>query len=81
MIGNKYAKWTNTKKNNFALDKAELLRWTKTLIDNTFIQLGQSIVKQIKGIPMGTNAAPQIADMYLLALEIKYVKCLSLIHI
>lgn len=44
------------------------------MIRNTYIALGDIVVRQKTGIPMGTNAAPQIADLYLLAQELKFIK-------
>ena len=35
------------------------------LIDNIFVQLGECLFGQIIGIPMGTNCAPLLADLFL----------------
>lgn len=42
---------------------SEVSRLIKVLIQNTFIKNGDSILRQSKGIPMGTNPGPQIADL------------------
>ena len=50
------------------------MEWINFLVGNTFISVGDFNVRQKMGIPMGTNAAPQIADLYLLAQEIRFMK-------
>ena len=35
------------------------------LLDNIFIRFGSKVYRQIVGIPMGTNCAPLIADLFL----------------
>ena len=39
------------------------------LLNNIYVQFGNTIYKQIVGIPMGTNCAPLIADLYLYGYE------------
>ena len=34
------------------------------LINNTYIRFGSKIYRQIVGIPMGTNCAPLVADLF-----------------
>ena len=35
------------------------------LLDNIYIRLGTKLYRQIVGIPMGTNCAPLVADLFL----------------
>ena len=35
------------------------------LLDNIFIRFGSKLYRQIVGIPMGTNCAPLVADLFL----------------
>ena len=35
------------------------------LLDNIFIRFGSKLYKQIVGIPIGTNCAPLVADLFL----------------
>ena len=35
------------------------------LLDNIFIRFGSKLYRQIVGIPMGTNYAPLVADLFL----------------
>ena len=36
------------------------------LLDNIFIRFGTKLYRQVVGIPMGTNCAPLVADLFLL---------------
>ena len=38
-------------------------------MDNIFIRFGSKLYKQIVGIPMGTNCAPLVADLFLFCYE------------
>ena len=35
------------------------------LLDNIFIKIGSKLYRQIVGIPMGTNCAPLVADLFM----------------
>ena len=39
------------------------------LLDNIFIRFGSKLYKQIVGIPMGTNCASLVADLFLFCYE------------
>ena len=39
------------------------------LLDNTFILFGTKLYRQVVGIPMGTNCAPLVADLFLFCYE------------
>ena len=39
------------------------------LIDNIFVQFGGRLFRQVIGIPMGTNCAPLLADLFLYSYE------------
>jgi hypothetical protein len=39
------------------------------LLDNIFVHFGESIYRQVIGIPMGTNCAPLVADLFLFCYE------------
>ena len=43
------------------------------LLDNIYIRFGTKLYRQIVGIPMGTNCAPFVADLFLLRYE-RYFK-------
>ena len=47
------------------------------LLDNIFIRFGTKLYRQIIGIPMGTNCAPLVADLFLFCFERDFIKTLS----
>ena len=48
------------------------------LLDNIFIRFGTKLYRQIIGIPMCTNCAPLVADLFLFCDERDFMKSLSL---
>ena len=46
------------------------------LIDNIFVEFGGQIFQQTIGIPMGTNLAPMLADLFLYSCEVEFVQSL-----
>ena len=53
---------------------AKILEYISFLIDNIFIRVGNRIFKQVIGIPMGTDCAPLLANLFLFFYEYKYIK-------
>ena len=47
------------------------------LLDNIFIRFGSKLYRQIVGIPMGTNCAPLVADLFLFCYERVFMLSLS----
>ena len=47
------------------------------LLDNIYIRFGTKLYRQILGIPMGTNCAPLVADLFLFYHERDFMKELS----
>ena len=47
------------------------------LLDNIFVHFGDSIYRQVIGIPMGTNCAPLIADLFLYCYERDFMSKLN----
>ena len=47
------------------------------LLDNIFIRFGSKLYRQIVGIPMGTNCAPLVADLFLFCHERDFMLSLS----
>ena len=47
------------------------------LLDNIFIRFGTKLYRQIIGIPMGTNCAPLVADLFLFCFERDFMNSLS----
>ena len=44
------------------------------LIDNIYVSIGNRVYKQCVGIPMGTDCAPLLANLFLFYYEYKYMK-------
>ena len=47
------------------------------LLDNIFIRFGMRLYRQIVGIPMGTDCAPLVADLFLFCYEKDFMLSLS----
>ena len=43
------------------------------LIDNIYVRFGSSVFRQVIGIPMGTNSAPMLADLFLHTFEYDFM--------
>ena len=46
-------------------------------LDNIFIRFGTKLYRQVVGIPMGTNCAPLVADLFLFCYERDFMMYLS----
>ena len=68
--------WFKTK-NSQQISKQDLINHINFLIDNIYIDVGGHIFRQKIGIPMGTDCAPFLANLYLYALEFKFLENLS----
>ena len=53
---------------------ADVIKMLEYLIDNIFVEFGGRIFQQTIGIPMGTNCAPLLADLFLYSYEAEFVK-------
>lgn len=72
----KKAQWSNkggSKNKRRAIDRDELKRLLKLLIDNIYVTFGDKVFRQFIGIPMGTDCAPFLANLYLYAKESKWI--------
>jgi hypothetical protein len=70
------ASW-NKRKNTHRVDKDTLITYINYLIDNIYITVGTHVFRQIIGIPMGTDCAPFLANLYLYALEYNFLDDLT----
>ena len=50
------------------------MRMIEFLVDNIFVEFGGKIFQQTVGIPMGTNCAPLLADLFLFSYEADFVE-------
>ena len=44
------------------------------LIDNIFVSFGGTLFQQVVGIPMGTNCAPLLSDLFLYSYESEFLQ-------
>lgn len=51
----------------------EIIKLLEYILNNSYAQYGQTIFQQINGIPQGNSASPLIADLTLMAMEVKFV--------
>lgn len=51
----------------------EIINLLEFILGNSFAQYGQKVYKQINGIPQGNSASPLIADLTLMAMEVRYI--------
>ena len=51
----------------------KICKMIEFLIDNIFVQFGGCLFHQVIGIPMGTNCAPLLADLFLYSNENKFL--------
>ena len=50
-----------------------IYKMIKLLIDNIFVQFGGRLFHQVTGIPVGTNCAPLLADLFLYSYENEFL--------
>ena len=52
----------------------DIINMLNFLIDNIFVKFGGQVFQQSVGIPMGTNCAPLLADLFLYSYEAEFVQ-------
>ena len=62
---NKSAKMVNKQGNGLSFSIVKLIIVINTVIENSYIKFISKVNKQIIGIPMGTNCAPYLANIFL----------------
>ena len=65
------------RENQLSFDYSTFVELFEFLIDNIYIQFGDRIFRQIIGIPMGTNCAPLLANLYLFSYEYDFLQSLT----
>ena len=74
-ISGQKARWieegTSSKK---TVTERELVRLVTLLVENIYVAYGGQVYRQEIGIPMGTDCAPFLANLYLFALEHKWIR-------
>ena len=72
-INKKNATWSRklpTKSKLLHLDKDQIMKMFNYLMDNIYLFYGTEIYRQIIGIPMGTDCAPELANLFLFPMSI-----------
>jgi hypothetical protein len=72
-IGKHSASWSKTRGKSNAWNKEELINHIKWLIKNIYVVCGDSLFRQTIGIPMGTDCAPFLANLYLYSYEYQWL--------
>lgn len=69
------AYWTKKlKKDDLGFSCDRLIEMVNFLIDNIYVQCGDKVFKQNIGIPMGTDCAPYLANLFLYYYERRWLK-------
>lgn len=61
---------------NYMIQPTDLICWINYLVDNTFICFTGVVYQQVVGIPMGTNCAGLLANLYLYTFELDFMETL-----
>ena len=51
----------------------DICKMIEFLVDNTYVRFGGQLFRQMVGIPMGTNCAPLLADLFLYSYENEFL--------
>ena len=69
-----FVKEHSDSKNKYTED--DIVNMLEFLVDNIFVVFGEKVFKQIVGIPMGTNCAPLLADIFLYSYQAEFIQSL-----
>ena len=69
-----FVKEHSDSKNKYTED--DIINMLEFLVDNIFVVFGGKVFQQIVGIPMGTNCAPLLADIFLYSYEAEFIHSL-----
>ena len=58
------AYWSQSVSSGKAISAHELIKMLEYLVDNIFIEVGNRVYRQCIGIPMGTDCAPLLANLF-----------------
>ena len=74
-VTNNKAYWSNIASSKHPnITEQSLIEKVQFLVDNTYVKVGNRIFKQTIGIPMGTDCAPLLANLFLFYYEYKFMK-------
>ena len=72
-VSGERATLANEKKSSFSLTAQQLIECVNFIIDQSYISYKGEIYRQCIGVPMGTNCAPHVANLFLHTYEYKYI--------
>ena len=75
IVANKKGGYFTNKKKGFSMK--QLIEAINFVIDNSYVVFGGKIFRQIIGIPMGTNCAPYLANIFLHMYEVDFIEKLN----
>ena len=58
-------------------DETLICKMIDFLIDNIYIKIGNHLFRQCIGIPMGTNCAPLLANLFMYSYEVEFVRSMK----
>ena len=67
---------SDKQKGKICYTEEQVVSMLEFLIDNIFVEFGGRLFQQIVGIPMGTNCAPLLADLFLFSYESEFLQTL-----
>ena len=70
-----FVKYHSDAKHKYTED--DIVNMLDYLIDNIFVEFGGEMYQQVVGIPMGTNCAPLLADLFLYSYEADFMQNLN----
>jgi len=74
VIGRDKAYFTKERKEvALVMDEMETMLLMEDVIDNTFVTFAGTMFRQTKGVPMGGNCSPMMADLCLTVMEHRYI--------
>ena len=72
-IGKTSACWSRSRGGQNCWNAAELIKHVNCLIDNIYVVCGGCLFRQVIGIPMGTDCAPFLANLFLYSYECEWL--------
>ena len=66
--------WSDVPSARQSLTEDKLITYVEYLIDNVYVNVGNKVYRQCVGIPMGTDCAPLLANLFLFFYEYTYMK-------
>ena len=77
-VNNTSARWVSkTSKAGLVFNRSAVKDAIKYLMDNCYFTFGEKLFRQIVGIPMGSDPAPFMANLFLYHYESRWVKSLK----